>query len=112
MGGWLQVSLGILIVVGKSSKNSPKPVLIFWSSIPSVFCLHYTLLKVVSYFDLSVLSVSVMGFQKNGWGCVGVWVCGCVGVWVCGCVGVWVCGWVGGCVGGCVGGWVYGWVLG
>ena len=32
----------------------------------------YTLLKVVSYYDLSVLSISVMGFQKKldvgGWG--------------------------------------------
>ena len=28
-----------------------------------------TLLKVVSYYDLSVLSMSVMGFQKKcGWG--------------------------------------------
>ena len=25
----------------------------------------YTLLKVVGYYDLSVLSMSVMGFQKN-----------------------------------------------
>ena len=34
----------------------------------------YTLLKVVSYYDLSVLSISVMGFQKKfGWG---GWVCG------------------------------------
>ena len=39
-------------------------VLIFWSSIPCVFCL-YTLLKVVGYYDLSVLSMSVMGFQKK-----------------------------------------------
>ena len=33
----------------------------------------YTLLKVVGYYDLSVLSMSVMGFQKKkfGWGCVG-----------------------------------------
>ena len=33
----------------------------------------YTLLKVVGYYDLSVLSMSVMGFQKKkfGWG-VGV----------------------------------------
>ena len=34
----------------------------------------YTLLKVVSYYDLSVLSMSVMGFQKRkkfGWGWVG-----------------------------------------
>ena len=33
-----------------------------------------TLLTVVSYYDLSVLSMSVMGFQKKvkvGWGCVG-----------------------------------------
>ena len=29
----------------------------------------YTLLKVVGYYDLSVLSMSVMGFQnKIGWG--------------------------------------------
>ena len=46
-------------------------MVIFWSSIPCVFCL-YTLLKVVGYYDLSVLSMSVMGFhQKNldvgGW---------------------------------------------
>ena len=27
----------------------------------------YTLLKVVSYYDLSVLSMSVMGFQKKVW---------------------------------------------
>ena len=33
----------------------------------------YTLLKVVGYYDLSVLSMSVMGFQKKfGWGWVGV----------------------------------------
>ena len=43
----------------------------------------YTLLKVISYYDLRVLSMSVMGFQtKIGGGWVGVWVCGCVGVWV------------------------------
>ena len=55
-------SLGILFG-GKSSQNSPKPVLIFWSSIP--FCLYsvYTLLNVVSYYDLSVPSMSAMGFQ-------------------------------------------------
>ena len=34
----------------------------------------YTLLKVVNYYDLSVLSMSVMGFQKKkfGWE-VGGW---------------------------------------
>ena len=48
-------------------------MLIFFSSIPCVFCL-YTLLKVVGYYDLSVLSMSVMGFNKKkfGWW-VGGW---------------------------------------
>ena len=33
-----------------------------------MFVYNYTLLKVVSYYDLNVLSVSVMGFQKKfGW---------------------------------------------
>ena len=58
VGGWVvQVSLGIF--KKKSSENSSKPVLIFWSSIHS------------SYYDLSVLSMSVMGFPKKsldgGW---------------------------------------------
>ena len=63
--GWVDPGLtrNCFLVVGKSSQNIPKPVLIFWSSIPCVFCL-YTLLKVVGYYDLSVLSMSVMGFQK------------------------------------------------
>ena len=71
VGGWVQVSLGIFFF--KLSQNSPKPVLIFWSSIPCVFR-PYTLLKVVGYYDLRVLSMSVMGFQKKfcwgvaGWG--------------------------------------------
>ena len=70
VGGWVQVSLGFLFF-GKSSKNSPKPVLIFWCNIQCVFGL-YTLLKVVGYYDFSVLSMSVMGFQKKfGWGWVG-----------------------------------------
>ena len=34
-----------------------------------------TLLKVVDYYDLSVLSMSVMGFQKKKFG----WGGGCVG---------------------------------
>ena len=56
------------VLFRKSAQNSPKPVVIFWSSIPSVFCLLYTLLKVVGYYDLSALSMSVMGFQKKfGW---------------------------------------------
>ena len=48
--------------IGKSSKNSPILVLIFWGSIPCV----WTLLKVVnvSLYDFSVLSMSVTSFQK------------------------------------------------
>ena len=36
-------------------------------------CIYSTLLKVVSYYDLSDLSMSVMGFQnkKFGWAWVG-----------------------------------------
>ena len=30
---------------------------------------EYTLLKVVGYYDLSVLSMSVMGFHKKMFGC-------------------------------------------
>ena len=33
----------------------------------------YTLLKVVSYYELSVLSMSVMGFHKKIWMRVGGW---------------------------------------
>ena len=40
VGGWVQVSLGICFFCGKSSQNSPKPVLIFWSTLPCVFCLY------------------------------------------------------------------------
>ena len=61
--------------IGKSSQTSSKPVLIFWSSIHCVLCLYTPWqLKVVSYYDLSVLSMTVMGFQKKfgrrvcGWG--------------------------------------------
>ena len=64
-----------IVVVGKSSQNSSKPVLIFWSSIPYVFCLYIqcTLVIVVSYYDLSVLSISDSdGFPKKfAWGWVG-----------------------------------------
>ena len=53
----------------KSSQNRPISVVIFWSSIPCVFCLymdiHCTLLKVVNYYDLSVPSMSVKGFQNK-----------------------------------------------
>ena len=54
---------------GKSPQNSPKPVLIFWSSLPYMCILsEHTLLKVVGYYYLSVLSMSEMGFQKKKFG--------------------------------------------
>ena len=54
-----------------SSQNSPKPVVIFWSSIPCVFCL-YTLLKVVGYYQECSVHVSD-GFKKKVWIGVGGW---------------------------------------
>ena len=55
VGRWVQVSFGIFFV-----ENHPKIAL----------CLH-ALLKVVGYYDLSVLWMSVMGFPKKsldgGW---------------------------------------------
>ena len=51
--GWVGPGPARNFFGGKSSQNSPKPVLIF----------IYTLLKVVGYYDLSVLSMSVKGFQ-------------------------------------------------
>ena len=57
---------------GKSSRNTSKPVQIFWSIKPYLFCL-YTLLTVVGYEtddDLGDLSMLVMGLQKKilmGW---------------------------------------------
>ena len=66
--GWVGLTRNF-VCFGKSSQNTSKSVHIFWSSIPYVF----TLLKCDSYYDLSVLSMSVMGFQKKfGWG-VGGW---------------------------------------
>ena len=63
VGGWSRSHSDFFF--GKSFQNSPKPVLIFWSSIP--------LLTDVCYYDLIVLSMSAMGFQKKnlfvgGWG--------------------------------------------
>ena len=57
----------------QSSKNNHKLVLIFWSSIPCVFCLYIA--KSFGYYDLSVRSMSMMGSKKTsldgGW--VGGW---------------------------------------
>ena len=49
---------------GKSSQNSSKPVLIFWSSTYNVYYVC-ALLKVVSYYDLKCSVHVVMGFQKK-----------------------------------------------
>ena len=38
-----------------------------------ILSLYYTLLEVVGYYDLSVLSMSVMGFQKKFVCSVGGW---------------------------------------
>ena len=40
--GWVGPGLTRILFcfVGKSSQDSTKPVLIFWSSIPCVFCLY------------------------------------------------------------------------
>ena len=64
MGGWVQVSLGIFLC-GKSSQNSSKPVLIFWST--AVVYNVYSVYIVNNYYDLSVLSMSVMGIPKKIW---------------------------------------------
>ena len=65
VGGWVQVTRNF-VTSGKSSQNSPKPVVIFWRSIPCVFCL-YALLKVVGYYDFEC-SVHVSGgFPKKVW---------------------------------------------
>ena len=62
VGGWSHSK----VVCEKSSQNTSKPVLIFWSTMCILSV--YTLLKVVTYYYLSVLSLSVMGFQKKlGW---------------------------------------------
>ena len=60
VGGLVQVSLGIFFLL----ENHPKIALGVVGPIPSVV----TLLKVVGYYDLSVLSMSLMGFQpKKVW---------------------------------------------
>ena len=47
-------------------ENHPKIVLNQYRYLGVVYHMYvYTLLKVVSYYDLSVLSMSMMGFQKK-----------------------------------------------
>ena len=67
--GWVGPGL-TLNFFGKSSQNSPKPVLIFWNRIPCVFCLYNVIAKSYWLLWFECLSMSVMGFQtkKFGWG--------------------------------------------
>ena len=65
VGGWVQVSLGYFF--GKSSQNSSKAVADTLGVVYHLYSVVYTLLKAVTYYDLSVLSMSVMGFQKKVW---------------------------------------------
>ena len=75
VGGWVQASLRIFFV-----ENRPKIALNqckYFGVVQYTMCIlsAYTLLlKVVGYYDLSVLPMSVEGFQKQqfGWG-VGRW---------------------------------------
>ena len=48
---------------GKSFQNVGTCLELFWYTMCIMFV--YALLKVVSYYDLSVLSMSVMGFRKE-----------------------------------------------
>ena len=71
VGGWVQVSPGIFF--RKSSQNSSKSVLIICGVVYHMYSVC-TFIKVVSYYDLSVLSMSVMCFPKNQvWMGVGRW---------------------------------------
>ena len=60
MGGWVQFSLGLFL------ENRPKIALnqyCYFGVVYHVYyvCILYTLSNVVSYYDFSVLSMSVMG---------------------------------------------------
>ena len=71
VAGWVKVSLGFFWV-----ENHPKIALNqyrYFGIVYHIILSVYTLLKIVSYYDLSVLSMSVMGFQKKVWMGVGGW---------------------------------------
>ena len=63
VGGWVGPGLTRnFVLLGNSSQYSPKPVLIMLEYYTMCIMSVYSLLKVVGYYDLSVLSMSVMGF--------------------------------------------------
>ena len=72
VGGWVQVSLGIFLFENRSKIAITSDILEYYTMC--ILSVH-TLQKVVVYYDLSVLSMSVMGFQKE----IGWWVGGWVG---------------------------------
>ena len=65
VGGWVQVSLKFFS--GKSSQNSPKPVVIFWSSIPCVFCLYMCIAKSCWLLRFECSAHVSDGFKKKVW---------------------------------------------
>ena len=77
MGRWVS-QLWIFVFLGKSSQNSPKPVLICCSSIPCVFCLYIAKRCWLLWFECSVyVSEWMMDFNNkslDGGGWVGGWV--------------------------------------
>ena len=54
-------------IIGKSSQNYRILVLIYLGRVTCVFylCIYYMFLKAVSYYDLSIQSMSVMGLKKS-----------------------------------------------
>ena len=75
VGGWVQVSLGIFFL--ENHPKIPPNQYRYFGVVYHMYsvCIYCTLLKVVSYYDSSALSMSVMSFQKKKvW--VGGWVCG------------------------------------
>ena len=64
--GWVGPGLtrNFVCVENRPKIRLPKPVLIFGVVVYHVYSVC-TLLKVVGYYELSVLSMSVMGFQKK-----------------------------------------------
>ena len=60
VGGWVQISLNF--VVGKLSQNNPILLLVYFDSYTMcILCVS----KDVKHYDLSVQSMSVMGFHNK-----------------------------------------------
>ena len=70
VGGWVGQGLTLKFFFGKSSQNSSKPVLIFWSSIPCVLCLY------IHCYKLLVIMIRVSFHVNNGFPKKKVWMGG------------------------------------